>query len=79
MNNPKNKTTIITLLKVLRKVIEKELDEKKAEMQDQFNKLGATRMVLIVLSESSRSVDKETYRHFLMFLNSLLDGGNHLV
>lgn len=48
-------------------------------MQNLFSKLGATRMVLIVLSESSSLVDKETYRHFLMFINSLLDEGNSKV
>ena len=41
--------------------------------------MGSTRMILIVLSESSSNLDSETYRYFLMFINALLDGGNKKV
>ena len=41
--------------------------------------MGATRMTLIVLSESSGFLDSETYRHFIMFINILLDEGNEKV
>lgn len=47
-------------------------------MQNLFNKLGATRMVLTVLSEST-TLDSEMLRHFLMFINTLLSGGNNKV
>ena len=48
------------------------------EMQNLFNKLGATRMVLTVLSESI-ILDGEMLRNFLMFINTLLSGGNNKV
>lgn len=79
VNNPKNKVTIISLLKVLRKLVDKEEMSEKEEIQCLMNKFGATRMVLIVLSESQALLDNETLTHFVMFLNSLLDEGNHEV
>lgn len=48
------------------------------EMQNLFNKLGATRMVLTVISESM-SLDGEMLRNFLLFLNTLMSGGNNKV
>lgn len=48
------------------------------EMQNLFNKLGATRMVLTVLSEST-ILDGEMLRNFLIFINTLLSGGNNKV
>ena len=33
-------------------------------------------MVLIVLSESNKFLDSETYSNFLMFINILLEDGN---
>lgn len=46
-----NKQTTITLLTILRKIIEKEDDElKKQAIQNQFDKLGAMKMVLKVLA-----------------------------
>jgi inositol 1,4,5-triphosphate receptor type 1/inositol 1,4,5-triphosphate receptor type 3 len=39
----------------MRKIIEKEENEqKKIELQNHFDKLGATRMVLLVLSDFSK-------------------------
>ncbi|CAD8068825.1 unnamed protein product [Paramecium sonneborni] len=91
INNNQNNKSIITLLGVLRKVIEgKPKEEQKEEveaegendeieeMQNLFNKLGATRMVLTVLSESI-NLDSEMLRNFLLFINSLLSGGNNKV
>ena len=57
----------------------REDEEEKKEIQNNLNKLGSTRMILIVLSESSSNLDSETYRYFLMFINALLDGGNKKV
>ncbi|CAD8132784.1 unnamed protein product [Paramecium pentaurelia] len=91
LNNNQNNKTIITLLSVLRKLIEGKSKEENQgelevegennemeEMQNLFNKLGATRMVLTVLSEST-TLDSEMLRHFLMFINTLLSGGNNKV
>ncbi|CAD8103545.1 unnamed protein product [Paramecium sonneborni] len=91
LNNNQNNKAIITLLSVLRKVIEgkpKEENEgeiavegennEMEEMQNLFNKLGATRMVLTVISEST-TLESEMLRHFLMFINTLLSGGNNKV
>lgn len=44
-------------------------------MQNLMNKLGATRMVLTVISESTQ-LDYELLRNLLMFMNSMLSGGN---
>lgn len=77
VNSSGNKSTIITLLKVLSKIIEK--GEDKEELQTLFNKLGATRMVLMVLSESCSQMDNEMFRSFLIFINVMLDEGNRKV
>lgn len=51
IKQPKNKDTVVTLLKIMRKIIEKEEDQKKrVELQNHFDKLGATKMILLVIS-----------------------------
>lgn len=53
-----NKDTIVTLLKIMRKIIEKESNvAKHVELQNHFDRLGATRMVLVVISEHSKSLN----------------------
>ncbi|CAD8059333.1 unnamed protein product [Paramecium primaurelia] len=91
INSNQNNKTITTLLGVLKRVIQgKPKEEQKEElevegennemeeMQNLFNKLGATRMVLTVLSEST-ILDGEMLRNFLIFINTLLSGGNNKV
>jgi inositol 1,4,5-triphosphate receptor type 1/inositol 1,4,5-triphosphate receptor type 3 len=47
-------------LKILKKIIEREEDKaKKVEMQNLFDRLGATQMVLLVLSDNSKYTDKK--------------------
>lgn len=76
-NDSQCKDTIDTLLKILKKIIEKEEDkEKKTEMQNLFDRLGATQMVLLVLSENSKNLDKKMLMIFLIFMNTMLEGGN---
>ena len=71
----KNNSTIITLLKIMGKIITKESDEKiRKQMQTQFNKLGATRMYLVSISKNK--VSDELVKHLLIFGNTLLQGGN---
>ena len=51
VKQPNNKGTVITLLKIMHKIIKKEEDlVKRVELQNQFDKLGATKMVLVVIS-----------------------------
>ena len=64
-----NKSTSISLLSVLRKIIEKEKDEKKTQMQNQFDNLGATKMVLNVITEHGKTMDNELLNNFILFMN----------
>lgn len=80
VKQPKNKNTIVTLLKIMCKIIEKEEDEKKkVELQNHFDKLGSTRMILMVIAEHSKSLNKEMLLNILLFANILLQGGNKKV
>ena len=69
----------IYIYEILNLYIYKNRDEEKIEIQNNLNNLGSTRIILIVLSESSSNLDSETYRYFLMFINALLEGGNNKV
>jgi hypothetical protein len=54
VKQPKNKNTVITLLKIMNKIIEKEKStQKRIELQNKFDKLGGTSMVLVVISQHS--------------------------
>ncbi|EGR30673.1 MIR domain protein [Ichthyophthirius multifiliis] len=73
-----NKNTIKVLLQVLRNMVEenKENEEEQIKMQNQLDSLGATRMVLYVISENHKNLDSEMLIQFLNFVNTLLEGGN---
>ena len=74
------KSTILITLKVLQLVIEiQEEEEKKVEMQNELDKLGATKMIMLVLSEINENLDSELLMSYMNFANSLLDGGNNKV
>lgn len=61
-------------------MVEKEQEgEKKVEMQNLFDRLGGTTMVLMVLSENTTNIDKQMLMNFLEFINILLEGGNTTV
>ena len=45
-------------------------------MQNQLDQLGATRMILFVISENHKNLDTEMLIYFLKFANTLLEGGN---
>jgi hypothetical protein len=80
VKQPKNKSTVVTLLKIMRKIIEKEKDPEKIKaLQEHFDKLGATKMVLLVLSEHAKSLNQEMLLHILYFINTMLSGGNQRV
>jgi len=69
------KTTMMSTLKVLRTIIETASDQ--SQMQDFFDKAGATTMLLSVFSDSKNGVkDDELMNEFLSFWISLLEGGN---
>ena len=53
--------------------------EKKLAFQNELDKLGATKMVLLVLSEVNDKLDGELLMSYINFVNSLLDGGNNKV
>lgn len=63
----------------MRRIIEKAPEDKRPEIQNQFDGLGATKMVLTVLSENSKNLDMDLIEQFLLFINNLLEGGNHRV
>lgn len=74
------KDTIVTLLKVLRKIIDKIDDKKKKEeLQNQFDNLGAMKMVLYVLSRHSKAMDNDLLLNFLHLGTTMLEGGNKSV
>ncbi|CAD8168125.1 unnamed protein product [Paramecium pentaurelia] len=75
-SDPNCKGSIQTLLHILKKIIDTD-QNRKVEMQNLFDKLGATQMVLLVLSENNS--DKKLMMSFLQFINTLLDGGNDQV
>ena len=53
-----------------------ENEVKKQELQNRFDKLGATRMVLFVISEDHPNLDGDLLINFLLFINVMLEGGN---
>lgn len=71
-----NKLTLITLLQVLRKIVQMTDDQNRVSMQNKFDKLGATRMILYVISENHPNLDGQLLINFLLFINELLEGGN---
>ncbi|EGR27735.1 MIR domain protein [Ichthyophthirius multifiliis] len=75
LNDKKSKQTTLTLLTVLRSIVEKDKEE-MISRQNQLDKLGATQMILIVISEHSHLLDGELYINFLLFINTLLKNGN---
>ncbi|EGR32738.1 MIR domain protein [Ichthyophthirius multifiliis] len=86
-----NKQTIISLLSVLKKIVQtnengknnemnqEEQVKQKQKIQNMFDQLGSTKMVLTVISENSKHLDSELIIHFISFVNCLLDGGNNAV
>ncbi|KRW98864.1 MIR motif [Pseudocohnilembus persalinus] len=78
IEDEQNKQTNIALIKVLIQIINKHDNDKvkKLEMQNLFEKLGAINMILYVISENHKNFDGDLFEHFLIFINSLLDGGN---
>ena len=44
-----------------------------------FDRLGATKMVLIVLSDAGPNLDSDLLIEFLSFINLLLEGGNNQI
>ena len=57
----------------MRKIIEKEKDDNKIiELQNYFDKLGATKMVLLVISDQQKHIDSELLMNLLQFANTLL-------
>lgn len=58
------KQTTLTLLNVLKTIVEKD-PEDIINRQDQLDKLGASQMVLIILSEYSNLLDGELYINFM--------------
>ncbi|KAL4438400.1 hypothetical protein ABPG74_009439 [Tetrahymena malaccensis] len=73
-----SKQTALTLINVLKTIVEKD-PEQIVNRQDQMDKLGASQMVLIILSEYSHNLDGQLYIDFVSFLNTLLKGGNSRV
>jgi len=71
-----NKLTLITLLQVLQKIVLMTDDQNRPAMQNKFDKLGATRMILFVISENHPNLDGSLLINFLLFINALLEGGN---
>ncbi|KAL4462524.1 hypothetical protein ABPG74_000354 [Tetrahymena malaccensis] len=91
--DPNNKETIISLISVLKEIIdskgikdrsEDEIDEekdneKREKIQNMFDQLGAMKMILMVLSQNNRHLDNELIIHYLSFANTLLEGGNNQI
>ncbi|CAD8131502.1 unnamed protein product [Paramecium pentaurelia] len=72
-----NKGTIVILLKIMSKIIEKQdSDEKKEYYQKLFDNLGATRMVLNVITDYSKLLSNEMLFYLISFINVLLRNGN---
>ncbi|KAM3129288.1 hypothetical protein pb186bvf_018575 [Paramecium bursaria] len=72
---PQNSGTIVILLKIMGKIIEKDPAQLK-EQQKLFDNLGATQMVLNVLSDYSKTLGTNMILNLMKFLNVLLCQGN---
>lgn len=59
----------------MRKILEKAEEGKLENLQNIFNKLGAMKMVLAVISEN-KNLDSDLLINYLLFANKMLEEGN---
>jgi len=76
--NKADKQTMISTLKILRTLVD--TAPNRTQMQDFFDKIDATKMLLSIFSDSKNAIkDDDLMSEFLSFWISLLEGGNQNV